>query len=159
MIGLAFALSAVSDRAGLKLPAGVGYATADSANQATRLKWQGYSDDLIAAAAKEGKPVLIDFYADWCAACKELEDLTFPDTRVRKLSEKFTLLKIDATEDSAELQRLKKKYGVVGLPTMIFYDTTGKIRTDLTVTGFENADVFSGRMKSALGASRTAAND
>lgn len=158
VIGLMFALSAVSDRAGFRLPTGAGLAAGSGSDQTAKLAWQPYRDDLVAEAAKTGKPVLVDFYADWCAACKELELLTFPDSRVRELSEKFTLLKIDATEDSPEVQRLKKKYGVIGLPTMIFYDTSGKVRTDLTVTGFENADIFSGRMKTALGSSKTAAN-
>ncbi|MCM2281917.1 MAG: protein-disulfide reductase DsbD [Bdellovibrionaceae bacterium] len=156
-IGLLFALSAVNVRAGLNLafPGGV----AERAASANKLNWQPYSDELVAQATQGGKPVLIDFYADWCAACKELEELTFPDERVRDLSEKFALLKIDATEDSDEIRRLKQKYGVIGLPTMIFYDTSGTIRADLTVTGFEDAETFSGRMRTALSAAQTAANE
>ena len=56
---------------------------------------------------------------------------------------------MDATEDSPELGRLKRKYGVLGLPTMVFYDPTGKVRTELTVTGFEDADSFIQKMNKA----------
>ncbi len=158
VIGLVFALSAVVDRAGFKLPAGEGMLTTDSASQSAKLDWKPYTDEAVAEANGAGKPVLVDFYADWCAACKELEHLTFPDPRVKGLSERFTLLKIDATEDSPELQRLKKKYGVIGLPTLVFYDASGRVRADLTVTGFEDAEAFSGRMQAALGSSKTASN-
>lgn len=159
VIGMVFALSAVVDRAGFKVPSGGALLTSESASSTAKLNWQPYSDQAVADAAKTGKPVLVDFYADWCAACKELERDTFPDPRVKDLSEKFTLLKIDATLDSDEVQRLKKKYRVIGLPTLIFYDTAGIVRSDLTVTGFEDAEKFSGRMKTALASSKNADNN
>jgi thiol:disulfide interchange protein DsbD len=152
VIGLAFALHAATDRAGMRFiaSAGTGAATGGEGAQTTKLNWKPYSDELVAQAQTEQKPVLIDFFAEWCVACVELEKLTFPDPRIRDLADRFTLLKIDATEDSAELQRLKKKYGVIGLPTLIFIDTSGGVRNDLTVTGFEDAEKFSLRMKNVL---------
>lgn len=164
IVGLAFMLSGVLEKAGVPLlPAG-GVVTAAAAGESyPKLAWQPFSASAVEEAVKAKKPVLIDFYADWCGACKELEKYTFTDQRIRDLSEKFVLLKVDATEDRPELDALKKQYAVMGLPTMIFYDTTGVIRNDLTVTGFEEADQFLKRMQSAssgqqLSQSSTASN-
>jgi thioredoxin:protein disulfide reductase len=66
------------------------------------------------------------------------------------LREKFILIRVDATAESAELDKLKAQYQVVGLPTLIIYDRTGTLRKDLTVTGFEKADAFLPRLESAL---------
>ncbi len=117
-----------------------------------KLSWQPYSDNALKGALESGKPVLIDFYADWCGACKEMERDTFPDQRIQDLSQKFALLQIDATDDSELLDRLRKTYAVRGLPTMIFYDSKGKLRSDLTVTGFEDASTFLKQMQSAQNA-------
>ncbi|MES2855726.1 MAG: cytochrome c biogenesis protein CcdA, partial [Bdellovibrionota bacterium] len=111
-----------------------------------KLPWQPYSDAALKAAIAQKKPVIIDFYADWCVACKELEYDTFPDPRIQERAKEFVLLKVDATEEFAGLDELRKTYGVLGLPTMIFYDKTGKVREDRTLTGFENADAFLERM-------------
>ena len=67
-----------------------------------------------------------------------------------ELNAGFVWLKFDATEPSAELDRLQKVYDIQGLPTVVFYDAAGKRRDDLLVTGFENASSFSERMKIAL---------
>jgi thioredoxin:protein disulfide reductase len=113
----------------------------------TSLPFQKYSEQLIQEAKAAGKPVMIDFYADWCVACKELEVFTFTNPEVEKiLREKFILIRVDATSESAELDNLKTKYGIVGLPTIIFYDHTGTLRPDLTVTGFEDAKTFLNRI-------------
>ena len=117
------------------------------------MKWQKFSQASLASALAEKKPVVIDFYADWCGACKELEHETFTDGRVRELSEKFTLLQVDATDDFPGLDELKKTYGVMGLPTMIFYDGAGQVRKELTLTGFEDADAFVKRMHGAVAGS------
>jgi len=67
-----------------------------------------------------GKPLLIDFFAEWCAACKELDLHTWTDPVVAKeVSDRFVPLKVDATEESAENEHLQQKYGVPGLPTVL----------------------------------------
>jgi thiol:disulfide interchange protein DsbD len=147
VIGLVFTGMGLLDKAGVQLSApGASSLVASS----PKLNWQKYSDEKLASALSAKKPVLIDFFAEWCGACKELEHETFTDSRVRELSEKFVLLQIDATDDFPGLDKLKSTYGVMGLPTMVFYDGSGVVRREFTVTGFENADSFLKKMNGAL---------
>lgn len=148
VVGLAFTVVGILAKAGIPLAGFL--APKESSSEKPKLAWQPYSDEALKIALNEKKPVIIDFYADWCVACKELEHETFPDPRVRALSEKFVLLKIDATEDFPGLDKLKQTYTVLGLPTMIFYDQKGDYRKELTLTGFENAESFLARMNRAL---------
>ena len=94
--------------------------------------------------------MIIDFSAEWCVACKELEALTFPHPEVLELRSKFTLLKFDATEDSPELSKMQEKYKILGLPTLVFINAQGKVLEDLTLTGFEDGPAFAERMRKAL---------
>ena len=150
-IGIAFGFSGVAEKFGISVGGLTGsqFQTAQS-QQILKLNWQPFSEESVRQATRARKPVLLDFSAEWCGACKELERYTFTDARVRELSEKFTLLKVDATEERPELDILKKRYGVMGLPTMVFYGIDGKVRTDLVVTGFEDADAFLKKMSRAL---------
>jgi thiol:disulfide interchange protein DsbD len=94
--------------------------------------------------------MMIDFGASWCAACKELEHLTFPDPSVRTEAQKFVSLKVDATDDDDKsVTALKDKYKVVGLPTVIIIDKDGKEVTRFNE--FVKADRFSAAMKKANG--------
>jgi thioredoxin:protein disulfide reductase len=148
-IGIALMMASTLQKSGFQLAAAPG-AVAGSAPSATHLAWQKYSDEALAKAIADKKPVLIDFWADWCGACHELEERTFPDARIQELSKQFVLFKIDATNDSPELSTLKKTYNVMGLPTMVFYDSNGQIRSDITVTGFLEAPEFIERMNKAV---------
>lgn len=149
-VGVLLFASSTLVKLGLPMPVGGGSTLVGKAER-QHLPWKTYSEDVIAQAVKDGKPVLVDFYADWCAACKELEEYTFSDAKVEPiLRDKFVLVRFDATENSPELVRLKEKYKVLGLPTLIFYDRNGQVRTDLTVTGFETAEVFMGRLEKAM---------
>ena len=150
VIGLVFAGMGLLDKAGVSLGGGAGQMMAAAQPSVPKLAWQKYSDQALHDAIQAKKPVLIDFFAEWCGACKELEHETFTDARVRDLSEKFVLLQIDATDDFPGLDKLKSTYGVMGLPTMVFYDGTGVVRKELTVTGFENADSFLKKMNGAV---------
>ena len=110
--------------------------------------WQEYSEEKLAASLTSNKPVIIDFKADWCAACKELEEKTFSTQEFKDLAKDFDLYYIDATNIS-DAQNEVDKYGVLGLPTVIFYDRKGKVRDELTVSGFEEIEAFSKRMLEA----------
>ncbi|XGC80297.1 protein-disulfide reductase DsbD family protein [Bdellovibrio bacteriovorus] len=119
----------------------------NSLNKIDSIQWQPYSDEALEQAAKDGKPVIIDFWADWCAACHELEQQTFTDMRVRAMGNKFVFLKFDATKDSEQLKALKKKYNIQGLPTVVFINPNGVWIDALTLTQFEKPEDFVRRME------------
>lgn len=119
----------------------------NSLNQIQKLNWQTYSESALEQARKDQKPVIIDFWADWCAACHELEEHTFTDPRIRAMAGNFVLLKFDATKDSEQLRTLKKRYSIQGLPTVIFINPHGTWIDALTLTQFEAADKFLHRME------------
>ena len=114
------------------------------------IKWQEYSDELLAQAARDNKPLLIDFRADWCAACLEMEEKTFPSQSLQLMSAQFVMVRFDATQESPKLAELRAKYEIVGLPTILFFDRDGKLRKDLTLTAFEDAAGFEQRMSKVL---------
>ncbi|HSN97912.1 MAG TPA: cytochrome c biogenesis protein CcdA, partial [Candidatus Nanopelagicales bacterium] len=98
-----------------------------AAAAAPEITWQTDEAAAREAAQKAGKPVVIDFGASWCTACKELEHKTFPELAVRKEATRFSAIKVDATDDEdPKVVELQKKYGVKGLPTVIILDSTGK---------------------------------
>lgn len=108
--------------------------------------WETYEARKLEAATRDGRPVIIDFYADWCAACKELEVKTFPEPSVVAESQRFLKLRFDATQSTPEFTQLQEKFKILGLPTIVFFD--GKEwRSDLTLTGFESAPDFVARLK------------
>lgn len=120
---------------------------AEAATLADQLPWQNYSEKVLADAAAAGKPVLIDFFADWCLACHELEEKTFSDPMVREALKDVVLLRFDATEETAELAPLKEKFSIVGLPTIIFYDKKGQWLKELSLNEFESSEAFAQRIK------------
>jgi thiol:disulfide interchange protein DsbD len=119
--------------------------------------WLATERDGLERSRATGKPMLIDFSAAWCVACKELERYTFSDPRVIALSESFVPVRVDATKRTPQIIELEKKYGIIGLPWVAFVAADGRIRTDLTVTGFIDADAMLARMEGALAGSAAAA--
>ncbi len=111
--------------------------------QALNMTWVSSEEKGLSLAQQGKKLIMVDFWADWCVACKELEEKTYSNSRVQKvLSEDFVLVKIDSTKASPENQRLQQKYHIVGLPTVLFLDSQGKLFSDLTITGFVGPDEF-----------------
>lgn len=105
-----------------------------------------YDEDLLARAKADGRPVLIDFTADWCIACKELEHRTFPDERVQAKMKDFLVLRCDLTKQDEEAERIHKEWKIPGLPAIVFLDSSGEEIRPLRLEGFETADAFLQRM-------------
>jgi thioredoxin:protein disulfide reductase len=101
-----------------------------------------------ASAAKRG--VLLDFSADWCTSCKEMERYTFTDPRVQSALANVTLLRADVTKNDADDQALLHHFGIFGPPTIAFYGPDGRERTGYRVVGYMKADAFAARSRAAL---------
>ena len=89
-----------------------------------------------------GRPVMLDFYADWCVSCKEMEKLTFADPKVAAQMNRMLLLQADVTANSDADKALLKRFGLFGPPGIIFFDARGGERTDLRVVGYQPPDTF-----------------
>jgi thiol:disulfide interchange protein DsbD len=116
-------------------------------------------DDLdreVEAARLAGRPVLLDFYADWCVSCKEMEKFTFPDAGVRAALEHAVLLRADVTANDEQDQALLKRFGIFGPPTIAFYGPDGQERSGFRVVGFMKAAEFAPLAARALAASGAA---
>lgn len=103
-----------------------------------------------AIAAAVGKPVVLDFYADWCVSCKEMERYTFTDPQVKQRLAGMVKLQADVTVNSVEHQALLKRFRLFGPPGIIFFDKNGKEINGLRVIGFQSADKFSGVLDEVL---------
>ncbi|MFX1763736.1 protein-disulfide reductase DsbD [Paraburkholderia sp. A1RI-2L] len=102
------------------------------------------SAQLDAMLKTAGKPSMLDFYADWCVSCKEMESLTFSDSRVQARLAQLGLLRADVTANNPNDQALLKRFGLFGPPGIIFFDASGQ--EVLRVVGYENADKFLARL-------------
>ena len=90
----------------------------------------------------KGKKILLDFAADWCTSCKELEEVTFADAAVQAKMSEFVLIRADVTDNGADEKALSQKYGVFGPPAIIFFDKDLHVQKAKTVVGFMQADEF-----------------
>ncbi|MEJ2111584.1 MAG: thioredoxin family protein, partial [Acidobacteriota bacterium] len=123
----------------------------ESLTGAGRVQWIPFSEVAVQRASLEGKPVLIDFYADWCAQCVEYDRQTFSDGNIVELSRDFIMIKADFTEvGDPDVEALRKRYDVPSLPTLIFLKPDGSEIENLRAVGFEAPDVFGPRMEEAL---------
>ena len=89
-----------------------------------------------------GKPVMLDFYADWCVSCKEMEAFTFTDARVKEKLSGLLLLQADVTANTEEHKELLKRFSLFGPPGIIFFDARGVEIRGLRVIGYQKADKF-----------------
>lgn len=97
---------------------------------------QGYFDELLAQADQSCKPVLIDFYADWCIACRELSSLTFTDQAVQQRLGSFFLIKVDASRDSSLLSAIHRRFNITGLPAILVLDRSLEHIPQARIMGF-----------------------
>ena len=98
-------------------------------------------------SAANQQPVLLDFYADWCVTCKEMELLTFSDQKVTDGLKTYRLIQIDMTKNTADHQAILKEFGLFGPPAILFFDEQGQEKRSKRVIGFMKADRFLERLK------------
>jgi len=109
----------------------------------------GLNKELVKAKTA-GKSVMLDFYADWCVSCKEMEMFTFSDPAVQQALEGVVLLKADVTANDDIDTALYKHFGIIGPPSIMFFGTDGIERKNYRVVGFVKAEQFSAHIKQAL---------
>lgn len=121
-----------------------------NALRASSIRWESYDEALLAQARSAGTPVVMDFYADWCIPCLELDRGTFTDAQVIKATEPFLRLKVDLTRfDSPEAEALRKKFSIGGVPTIIFFGADGQEVAGSRVVGFLGPEEFLARVRMA----------
>lgn len=117
-----------------------------------RIKTVEDLDKALANAAQYGKTAMLDFYADWCVSCIEMEKYTFTDADVQAVLADSVLLQADVTANDAADQALLQRFGVFGPPTIIFFDSSGQQRHGYEVVGYMKAAAFAAHVARATGA-------
>lgn len=115
------------------------------------IDWIAHTGQSIEGLHSGEKPVLIDFYADWCAACNALDRNTFSDRRVATLAGDFVMVRVDLSRYSHAHDALRKRFNITGLPTVVFVRADGTVLDDLKSVGFLGPSDMAKRMKAALG--------
>jgi thiol:disulfide interchange protein DsbD len=114
------------------------------------IKSTGDLDREVSQAQAKGQAVMLDFYADWCVSCKEMEKYTFTDPAVQATLKDVVLLRANVTANDTEDQALMKRFDIVGPPTIAFYGTDGHERAPFRVVGFMKAPQFADLTRKAV---------
>ena len=138
------ALAAAMLIAGVLMAPGVRHGGAAPAAGGDQFEWQAYEVAAVRAAIATGGPLIIDFYADWCAPCRELDERTFSAPEVRAVLESYARFKVDLTRATEANQALTTEYGVMGVPTVIVFSGGEEA---FRITGFEPPGRFLERLK------------
>lgn len=130
----------------LKPLTGLGVQTAVAATEKplpfTRVASAADLENRIRQAGAKGQWVMLDYYADWCISCKEMEAYTFTDPTVREALGKVVLLQADVTENNADDKTLLEKFNLIGPPAILFFDPKGDEKQQFRVIGYQNAETF-----------------
>jgi thiol:disulfide interchange protein DsbD len=137
--------------ASLNLGDGTMVAQEEHALPFRRVKTVNDLDQELAVAASAGKTAFLDFYADWCVSCKEMEAYTFTDDDVQATLSNTVWLQADVTDNDEADQALLSRFGVFGPPTIIFFGADGQQRQGYEVVGYMEADDFVEHLQQALG--------
>jgi thiol:disulfide interchange protein DsbD len=116
-----------------------------------RIKTVADLERQLAAASAAGKTVMLDFYADWCVSCKELERYTFSDAGVQRVLANTVLLQADVTANDEDDKALLKRFGLIGPPSILFFGSDGRERKGYRLVGFLDAAEFRDHATRALG--------
>jgi thiol:disulfide interchange protein DsbD len=116
-----------------------------------RIKSVADLDAAIAAANAAGKTLMLDFYADWCVSCKEMEKYTFSEPSVQAALANTVLLQADVTANDSADQALMQRFGILGPPSILFFGRDGAEKPDYRVVGFKPADEFAPHVQQAFG--------
>jgi thiol:disulfide interchange protein DsbD len=152
LLGIALLVGALSGARDILRPLGalgVGQAVAQTSHlQFERVKTLAELDTRVAQA--KGKTVMLDFYADWCVSCKEMENFTFADAKVQAQLKNTLLLQIDMTANNDDDKAFLQRYQIYGPPAILFFDRQGKELADFRVMGYQNPEQFLAWIKGAL---------
>jgi len=146
LVGIAYLVGALSGARDLLRPLDSVCAVCKADTQTSAplafTRINGLADLRQRVAKANGQIVMLDFYADWCVSCKEMERLTFTDPAVQSRLKSAILLQADVTQNSAEDKELLKKFGLYGPPGLLFFDVQGKELADFRVVGYQDAEKF-----------------
>jgi len=113
--------------------------------------WAPYSSAAFEEARANGQPMVIDFYADWCLPCVEMDHVTFRHPDVVRALQQVTTLRVDATREiSGEAEALVDRFQVIGVPTVLLIDGDGREHTELRLLGFVTPAEFLERLKKII---------
>jgi thiol:disulfide interchange protein DsbD len=125
--------------------------------ETTGIAWQTYSETLLQQAKANTQPVIIDFGANWCIPCKELDKNSFSDPRVIAASKNYVMMKVDLTEMGSPISRdLIKRFGIKGVPTVVFLGANGEENSALRIMHYEPPDDVLSRFNSLPSAGKKA---
>ncbi len=141
LLGIAYLVGGLSGARDVLRPlGGIGHTETQPPLPFTRIKDMAELNKFLKQA--HGQAVMLDFYADWCVSCKEMERFTFADASIQAKLKPVLLLQADVTANSEADQELLKKYGIFGPPAILFFDGQGQESVDFRVTGYQDATSF-----------------
>jgi thioredoxin:protein disulfide reductase len=114
------------------------------------MTWEKYHAGILEEASAAGQPAILDFYADWCIPCHELDQFTYSDPKVSAMLKSFRRIKVNATSaDTEEIRDVARRFDVFGVPTVIFLDEKGSEVQSARIDGFVDAEEFMRTVRSS----------